>query len=166
MTSKQQNCLHRHQIPSGKAITYYNPQLKVKMKDGRLVKRVRGTVGGGKSPYSGPTLLRLTLADLGYPQKPTTIICGNECAVGIANDSFTQKRSKTIDMCYHWMRDQVKLKFFKINWRPSNENLADFFTKAHPVNHHLKMMNIYTVTDQEGVLEPGYSIPYNDDNDQ
>ena len=46
-----------------------------------------------------------------------------------------------------------------------NENLADFFTKAHPVNHHLKMMNIYTVTDQEGVLESGY-IPYNDDNDQ
>jgi hypothetical protein len=38
------------------------------------------------------TSLRLTLADLGYSQKPTTIICDNECAVGIANDSFTQKR--------------------------------------------------------------------------
>ena len=68
-------------------------------------------------------------------------------------------------MRYHWMRDQVKLKNFKVNWRPGNENLADFFTKSHPVNHHLKMMNIYTVTNQEGVLESGY-IPYNEDNDQ
>ncbi len=47
------------------------------------------------------TSLRLTLADLDYPQKPTAIIYDNECAVGIANDSFTQKRSKTIDMRYH-----------------------------------------------------------------
>jgi hypothetical protein len=112
------------------------------------------------------TSLRLTLADLGYPQKPTTIICDNECAVGIANDSFTQKRSKTIDMRYHWIRDQVKLKNFKVDWRPGNENLADFFTKAHPVNYHLKMMNIYTVTDQEGVLEPGYIPSNNEDDDQ
>jgi hypothetical protein len=112
------------------------------------------------------TSLRLTLADLGYPQKSTTIICDNECAVGIANDSFTQKRSKTIDMRYHWIRDQVKLKNFKVDWRPGNENLADFFTKAHPVNYHLKMMNIYTVTDQEGVLEPGYIPSNNEDDDQ
>ena len=39
------------------------------------------------------SILRLTLADLGYPQtqKSTTIICDNECAVGIANDSFYAK---------------------------------------------------------------------------
>ena len=47
--------VHRHQIPSGKAISYYNPQLKIKMKDGNLVKRVRGTVGGDKLPYAGPS---------------------------------------------------------------------------------------------------------------
>ena len=38
------------------------------------------------------TSLRLTLTDLGYPKKTTTIVCDNESAVGIANDSFMQKK--------------------------------------------------------------------------
>ena len=40
-------------------------------------------------------------------------------------------------------------------------NLADFFTKAHPVHHHFTMQNFYVVEDKhllaitssEGVLE-------------
>ena len=44
------------------------------------------------------TSLRLTLNELGYNQLATRISCDNACAVGIANDSFNQKRSKTIDM--------------------------------------------------------------------
>lgn len=33
------------------------------------------------------TSIRHTLLDLGYPQGPTTIICDNTCAVGIANNT-------------------------------------------------------------------------------
>ena len=54
-----------------------------------------------------------TLADLGYPQTHTEIICDNLCAVGIANNTFNMKRTKTIDMRYHWIRDQVKLGVFR-----------------------------------------------------
>ena len=97
------------------------------------------------------TSLRLTLQDLGYPQDATPIICDNACAVGIANNSFQQKRSKTIDMRYHWLRDQIKLGNFTITWKPGAINLADFFTKAHPVNHHLAMRNVY-LHSEEGVL--------------
>jgi hypothetical protein len=39
-------------------------------------------------------------------------------------------------MRYHWIRDQVKLKVFKVVWKAGKLNLADFFTKAHPVKHH------------------------------
>ena len=77
-----------------------------------------------------------TLADLGYPQTHTEIICDNLCAVGIANNTFTMKRTKTIDMRYHWIRDQVKIGIFNVIWKPGKLNLADFFTKAHPVHHH------------------------------
>ena len=101
------------------------------------------------------TSLRLTLAELGYPQSATPITCDNECAVGIANKALTQKRSKTIDMRYHWLRDQVSLGNFTVIWQPGSTNLADFFTKTHPVSHHLKMITTYSV-DKEGVL----SIPY------
>ena len=80
-----------------------------------------------------------TLADLGYPQKETEIFCDNLCAVGLANNNFTLKRTKTIDMRYHWIRDQVKLGTFKVTWKAGKLNLADFFTKAHPVKHHLQI---------------------------
>ena len=54
-------------------------------------------------------------------------------------------------MRYHWLRDQIKLGNFTINWKPGAINLADFFTKAHPVNHHLAMRNVY-LNSEEGML--------------
>ena len=44
------------------------------------------------------TNARNILADLGYPQDTTAVICDNKCAVGIANDDIKLKRSKAIDM--------------------------------------------------------------------
>ncbi len=99
-----------------------------------------------------------TLADLGYPQTQTEIFCDNLCAVGIANNTFNLKRTKTIDMRYHWIRDQVQLKVFKITWKAGKLNLADFFTKAHPVKHHLDIRWKYVLMERsntassEGVL--------------
>ena len=40
-------------------------------------------------------------------------------------------------MRYHWIRDQFKMRVFRITWKAGKFNLADFFTKAHPVKHHL-----------------------------
>ena len=97
------------------------------------------------------TSIRITLGELGYPQAATPITSDNACAVGIANQAFTQKRSKTIDMRYHWIQDQIKLGNFTITWKPGVQNLADLFTKAHPVEHHLKMISLYSVI-EEGVL--------------
>ncbi len=51
--------------------------------------------------------LRTILSDLGYAQHPTIIMCDNTCAIGIATDSIKQKRSKAIDMRFHWVRDRV-----------------------------------------------------------
>ena len=88
-----------------------------------------------------------TLIDLGHPQQATLIICDNACAVGIANRAVKQKQSKSINMRYHWIRDQVDLDAFVIKWEPGSENLADYFTKNHPVHHHKSMRNVY-VTDK------------------
>ena len=99
-----------------------------------------------------------TLADLGYPQTVTPIITDNSTAVGIANHTVRLKRSKAMDMRYHWIRDQVKLKTFKITWKAGKLNLADFFTKAHPVKHHLEirwkyvLMKRSNTASSEGVL--------------
>ena len=104
------------------------------------------------------TSIMHTAMDLGYPQHTIQMISDNSCAVGIANNTVKQKRSKAIDMRYHWIRDQVQQRKISVIWKPGSENLADFFTKAHPVHHHKTMRNRY-VTDTpqtkeflEGVL--------------
>ncbi len=58
--------------------------------------------------------LRHTLTDLGHPQATTPIISDNACAVGVANQTVKQRRSKAIDIRYHWIRDRVKLGDFTV----------------------------------------------------
>ena len=84
-----------------------------------------------------------TLTDMGYPQTATLIICDNQCAVGIANRTVKQKQTKAISVRYHWTRDRVATDELRIQWRPGKENLADFFTKTHPVHHHLAQRQVY-----------------------
>ena len=83
--------------------------------------------------------LRNILEDLGYPQPPTIILRDNKCAVGIATDTAQAKRSKAIDMRWHWIRDQVRQNVFDIYWREGSNNVADFYTKAlaHEPHHAL-----------------------------
>ena len=59
----------------------------------------------GEAEYAGlfilaqeAEIMRTTLQEMGHKQTATTIYCDNECAVGIANDTIKQKRSKAIDM--------------------------------------------------------------------
>lgn len=98
------------------------------------------------------TNARNILHDLGYKQNATTIICDNSCAVGIANYSVKQKRSKAIDMRYHWIRDQVTQGKLEITWEEGATNLADYFTKAHPVHNYVNMRRTYVVTPKPAVI--------------
>lgn len=86
---------------------------------------------------------RNTLCDLGYPQGPTPITSDNQCAVGVVNRTVRQRRSKAIDMRYHWIRDRVGQGHFSVTWSPGKGNYADFFTKAHPAKHHREVRTIY-----------------------
>lgn len=81
-------------------------------------------------------MLRTTLIDLGYPQPATPIEADNACAVGLANDTVKQRRSKAIDMRFYWVKDRVKAGQFLIYWRRGSDNDADYFTKHHPPSHH------------------------------
>jgi hypothetical protein len=47
--------------------------------------------------------LRVTLTELGHTQPPTPLRTDNYTAYGIVNEIIKQKRSKAIDMRYHWM---------------------------------------------------------------
>ena len=71
-----------------------------------------------------------------YPQPPTTILCDNTSAIGLANDTIKQKRSKAIDMRFHWIRDRIRQNQFGIVYIPTKENIADYMTKNLPKELH------------------------------
>ena len=87
--------------------------------------------------------LRLILQDFGYPQAATQIIYDNEVAGKVANNVAKQKRSKSFATRYHWIKDRVRQQEFILKWKPGTHNLADFFTKTHPIHHFKSMKNIY-----------------------
>jgi hypothetical protein len=83
--------------------------------------------------------LRVTLTEMGHTQPPTPLRTNNSTAFGILNKTIKQKRSKAMDMKYHWLTDRVRQKQFDIYWRPGRENLGDFHTKHHSAQHHKDM---------------------------
>ena len=87
---------------------------------------------------------RRLLIDLGYKQHGTTnnstiITTDNKCAEGIANETVKQKRTRALDMRYHWLRDRIKLGDFTVKWRSNIDSLAAFFTKTLSKKDHLRM---------------------------
>jgi hypothetical protein len=86
--------------------------------------------------------LRVTLTELGHTQPPTPLRTDNSTAFGILNEAIKQKRSKAMDMRYHWLTDRVPQKQFDVYWRPGREHLGDYHTKHHSAQHHKDMRGL------------------------
>jgi hypothetical protein len=80
--------------------------------------------------------LRQILIEMGHPQPPTPIQTDNTTAEGVINHKIQPKRTKAMDMRFHWLRDREQRKQFRIYWRPGGANLADYWTKHHAPAHH------------------------------
>ena len=57
-----------------------------------------------------------TLLAITYPALVPTIYTDNECAVNMANDDIKERRTKAIDMRYHWTRHQIREQKLIIKW--------------------------------------------------
>jgi hypothetical protein len=83
--------------------------------------------------------LRQILDEMGHPQPKTPMQTDNTTAEGVINNKIQPKRTKAMDMRFHWLRDREAQDQFKIYWRPGGTNLADYFTKHHPPAHHVNV---------------------------
>jgi hypothetical protein len=95
--------------------------------------------------------LRVTLTKLGHIQPATPFRTDNSTAFGILNETIKQKRSKAMDMRYHWLTDRVRQIFFDIYWRPGRENLGDYHTTHHSSQPHKYMRGL--VLHQANILQ-------------
>jgi hypothetical protein len=86
--------------------------------------------------------LRATLTELSHTQPPTPLKTDNSTAFSIVNKKIKQKLSKAMDIRYHWLTDRVRQKQFDVYWRPGRENLGDYHTKHHSVQHHKDMCHL------------------------
>ena len=83
--------------------------------------------------------LRQILIEMGHSQPRTPIQTDNTTAEGVMNHKIQPKRTKAMDMRFHWLRDREAQGQFKIYWRPGGTNLADYFEKHHPPAHHVNV---------------------------
>jgi hypothetical protein len=86
--------------------------------------------------------IRNILKEMGHMQPPTPVQTDNSTAEGIVNLRVQPKRTKAMDMRFHWLRDRgVNQKQFKFYWRPGTSMRADYWTKHHSPAHHRHMRN-------------------------
>ena len=76
---------------------------------------------------------------MGHAQPWTPIQTDNTTAEGVINNRIQPKRTKAMDMRFHWLRDREAQGQFRIYWRPGGTNLADYYTKHHPPAHHVNV---------------------------
>ena len=80
--------------------------------------------------------IRIILDEMGHTQLRTPIQTDNSTAKGIINNTVQPKRTKAMDMQFHWLRNrslQAQLCFY---WQLGKLNFADYYIKHHSPAHH------------------------------
>jgi hypothetical protein len=62
-------------------------------------------------------------------EEPTTIHCDNTSVISLSKNLVQHSKSKHIPIKYHYLRDQAENKNIKLEYVPTQEQVADIFTK-------------------------------------
>ena len=74
--------------------------------------------------------LRQLLADMtGSERQVVRLYADNQSAIKLSENPVQSKRTKHIDIRYHFIRLQVEDGIVNVEYIPTNENVADMFTK-------------------------------------
>jgi hypothetical protein len=112
-----------------------------------------GIYGNGQETIA----VRIALHALGHPQSATPLKTDNSTSYSLVHANIKQRRSKTWDMRWNWLRDKQTHKQLRIWWDKGVNNDADYFTKHHPPSHHILMrpkyvLNAHQLTSQKQLL--------------
>jgi hypothetical protein len=112
-----------------------------------------GVFGNGQEIIA----IRVLLQALGHPQLATPLKTDNSTSNSFVHANIKQRRSKTWDMRWNWLRDKATHQQLRMYWAKGTDNDADYFTKHHPPSHHLPtrpkyVLNAHQVTTLTGLL--------------
>lgn len=75
--------------------------------------------------------LRQLLTDLGHcPRQPTVLFIDNQSTIRLIRNPEFHKRTKHIDVKFHFIREKVENNLIDIKYLSTNEQLSDLFTKS------------------------------------
>ena len=68
-------------------------------------------------------------------------------AHAVINITMKPKRTKAVDMRFHWLRERECQEQFRIFWRHGKLNYANYWTKHYPATHNkntrTEFLNLY-----------------------
>ena len=80
--------------------------------------------------------LRQTLEEMDWPQPKTPVQTDNSTAVGVTNNTIVPKRTKSMDMSFHWLRCREAQGQFRFYWAKGTDNEGDYSAKHHHDIYH------------------------------
>ncbi len=80
--------------------------------------------------------MQRTLNKLGHLQPRTPIQTNTSTAHALLTNKILPKALKAMDMQFHWLGCRSAQDQYRFYWRPGPQNIADYWTKHHPTNHH------------------------------
>nr|GFA69200.1 copia protein [Tanacetum cinerariifolium] len=76
--------------------------------------------------------MRSQLTDYGFDFNKIPLYCDNRSAIALCCNNVQHSRSKHIDICHHFIREQVETGVVELYFVSTDYQLADIFTKALP----------------------------------
>jgi predicted aldo/keto reductase-like oxidoreductase len=85
--------------------------------------------------------------DYGFKSSKVPLLCDNESAIRMANNSVEQSHTKHIDIQYQFLRDHQQKGDIEIAYVSTHNQLADIFTKALDEKTFSKLRNELNILD-------------------
>ena len=76
--------------------------------------------------------IRQALIEMGWPQLKTPIQCKNSTPVSMANETIIPRKTKYMDMNFHWLCCRESQRRFQFFWFTGKINLGEYITKKNP----------------------------------
>ena len=97
--------------------------------------------------------IRQTLMEMGWKQPPSPIQTNNSTAARVVNKTIIQRKIKSMDLRFHWLRRRESQGQFRFYWAPGHLNWGDYSTKHNPpiyhTNHHLRFAGYVNILKKE-----------------
>jgi hypothetical protein len=91
--------------------------------------------------------MRQTLRDYGYKLSKVPLLCDNESVIRMADNPVEHRRTKHIDIRYHFLKDHQQRGDIEIAYVNTNIQLADIFTKPLDEKTFSKLTNELNIFD-------------------